>query len=160
MAQKTGPQKPLKAFSELGRTWDTPRFGESVSPPSDRDDRYASASDDRDDVLGSAVEATNNPLAGFRFGWRSERDATIFAGGFFHGCLRGSIPSPASAYATFRRGLVSKPIALVRGGCLSLSRAKKTTTRDFSWEPSFFSIAVRRLLRRRWMKARMIARFI
>ena len=41
-----------------------PRFGESVSPSSDRDNRYAPASEDRDDVFGSAVEATNNPLAG------------------------------------------------------------------------------------------------
>ncbi len=58
-----------------------PRFGESVSPPSDRDDRYASASEDRDDVLGPTIEATNNPLASFRFGWRGERGATIFASG-------------------------------------------------------------------------------
>lgn len=91
--KKTSPEKPLEALSGLGRTWNTPkRFGESVSPPSDREDRHTPASGDRDDVFGSAVEATNNPLAGFRFGRRSEEDATIFTSGFFHVCWRGSIP--------------------------------------------------------------------
>ena len=36
--KKTSPEQPLKAFSELGRTWDTPRFprSHSLHPAIDR----------------------------------------------------------------------------------------------------------------------------
>ena len=63
---------PLPTQATVHRPCSAPRFGESVSPPGDRENRQLPASEDRDDVLGSAVEATNNPLAGVWFSWRSE----------------------------------------------------------------------------------------
>ena len=68
----------LRAQVELGY----PEISSESFPPScNRQNRQPPASDDGDDVLGSAVEATNNPLASFWFGWRSERDTAVFAGG-------------------------------------------------------------------------------
>ena len=80
--RKTGPEKPLKAFSGLRRAWDTPRFGGSVPPPSDRQNRQPPASRrDREDILGPTVKAADDPLTSLRLGWAFQWLLAVFACG-------------------------------------------------------------------------------
>ncbi len=87
MGQKNKPREAtegiLRARADLGYP---PDSVESVSPPSDRDDQYAPASEDRDDVLGPTLKATHDPLTSLRFGRRGEPRPTPFANGILHVC--------------------------------------------------------------------------
>ena len=87
IVQKTGPQKPLKAFGGSGGPGMPRRFLESLPPPSDRQDRHPPASRrDHDDVLGPTLKAAHDPLTSVMFGWRDQAGVTVFADGIFHSC--------------------------------------------------------------------------